>query len=919
MKIRKILSLMAAVIVLFAVNGLLYSQQTTVDGKKILTLDDYTRWKRIVSTGISPGGEWISYGYRPNAADDTLHFKNINTGTQFTIPGGKNPAFSEAGDWAAFMIDLPKSKIEELRKAKKSVTRKSGYIDLSNGKKRTFGNTAGFIFARNTQYLAVKFAPANKDSKNSGSNLLLIDLQSGSESIIGNVSDYKFNKQGNYLAYTVKSDNKAGNGLYVVDLSTGVLTPIDTDTLIYSNIAWDEEGKRGIAALKGLENKKLTHRVNTLIVAFIPKNKKHDFDKTIYDPADDPNFPEGMVISENGALKWNNKNTLVSLGIRAQEEKLKKSAEKFADMDIWHWKDERIQSVQKRRAAREKKFVFGSVFYLDSKKFVRLADEEMNRITLSPDGRSGVGFDSRTYTGDENTDGRQTDIFAVNSENGERTFIDTGIRYQFGISPDSKHFLYWKDKQYHLYTFSSKKKTIISADVPVNFENAEFDRPTEKPPYGRGIAGWTKDGKSVVVSHKYDLWKLDLDGKNPVNITQGLGSSDEIQFRYIRLDPEEKSLDISKQMLLSAYGQWTKKAGFYSLNVGEKPKRLIYEDKSIGRPVKAKKAGRLLYTAGSFVDFPDYYVSGMDFSNPEKVTDANPQQSEYAWGRRILIDYTDSKGHKLQAALTLPAGYEQGKRYPMLVYFYEKMSQRLHSYSMPVYDDRPHMSTYASNGYLVLMPDIEYEMGRPGSSAVDCITSAVKKTVELGYADPDHVGLQGHSWGGYQSSYVITQTDIFAALVTGAPFINHFSFYNHIDDFNGAGVNEHRYYEFSQGRMGVPLYGNEELYMSQSPAHNVKNITTPFMILQGTDDGSCDWHQALEYYNACRRLGKSVIMLLYQGEPHHLRKLENQKDFLKRMMEFFDFHLKETPMPDWMEKGRTFLEKDALLKASQRK
>ena len=330
-------------------------------------------------------------------------------------------------------------------------------------------------------------------------------------------------------------------------------------------------------------------------------------------------------------------------------------------------------------------------------------------------------------------------------------------------------------------------------------------------------------------------------------------------------------------------------------------------DRAVGRPRKAKRADLLMYTQETFVDFPDYYVSAGDFSNPRKVTGANPQQAEYAWGRRVLVDFKNSRGVKLQATLALPAGYQPGRRYPMLVYFYEKMSQRHHEYSMPVYDDRPHMSTYASDGYLVLMPDVVYVTGRPGDSALDCVTSAVKRVIDLGYADPAHVGLQGHSWGGYESSFILTQTDLFAAIVTGAPVTNLVSFYNEL--YKSTGTVQQGIMEQGQVRMGTTPWKDGALYRSQSAVHQAEKITTPFLILHGTADGAVDWHQGLELYNAAKRLGKKVILLSYPGEDHHLGRKENQKDFQVRMKQFFDHYLKGAEAPAWMTEGVAFLKK----------
>jgi dipeptidyl aminopeptidase/acylaminoacyl peptidase len=305
----------------------------------------------------------------------------------------------------------------------------------------------------------------------------------------------------------------------------------------------------------------------------------------------------------------------------------------------------------------------------------------------------------------------------------------------------------------------------------------------------------------------------------------------------------------------------------------------------------------------SFTEFPDYWVTNAAFDAPRKITNANPFLGDYLWGSRALVDYKNSKGQRLQGTLTLPAGYEPGKKYPMIVYIYEKMSNTHHTFSMPVYDDRPHMSTYASDGYLVLQPDIVYETGKPGSSALDCVTAAVKKVIEMGYADPKRIGLQGHSWGGYESSFIVTQTDMFAAVVTGAPLTDLPSMYNILYKQSGS-VNQ-GILETGQGRWGLNVnpWTARDLIESQSPLHHVTKITTPFLILQGTADGAVDWNQGLEFYTAARRNGKNVIFLSYPDEPHHLAKEENQKDFQVRMKQYFDHYLKGAPAPQWMTEG----------------
>jgi len=399
------------------------------------------------------------------------------------------------------------------------------------------------------------------------------------------------------------------------------------------------------------------------------------------------------------------------------------------------------------------------------------------------------------------------------------------------------------------------------------------------------------------------------------NVTFSRGESDQLRFRILDLNPEDDGIDLSEPLMLSAYGEWTKKAGYYRARDDGAPEALRWEDAMLGTAGfrgsgirKAKGSDRILFTRQTFEDFPDYWVSDTRFRNPKKVTDANPQQAEYLWGSRVLVDYTDDRGHDLQATLALPANHVEGRRYPMIIYFYEKMSQRHHEYSRPTYDDRPHMSTYASNGYLVLMPDIVYDIGYPGSSSLDDVVSAAQAAIDQGYADPDRICLQGHSWGGYETSFIVTQTDMFACVITGAPLTNLVSMHNIL--YKQSGNPNASLSESGQGRMDTTPFHDLERYIAESPIHNVGGITTPFLILHGTDDGAVDWNQGLEYYIAARRMGKEVILLSYPGEPHHLGREENQKDFQIRMKQYFDHYLKDAPAPTWMTEGVPFLEKD---------
>ncbi|MFY0591918.1 prolyl oligopeptidase family serine peptidase [Roseivirga sp.] len=871
--------------------------------KKALNLEDYKIWNSIRNTVLSPNGEWMTYTYAPNEGDATLHIRQIDGDTIRTATNAKQVSFSEDSKWVAYMVDPAKKVADKLRAGNKPVVSNLHLVDLNTNAVQEIKNAKSYSFSKDAKLIAIHKNAADKKAEHSGSDLILRYLESGVTANIGNVSSYAFNKAGTLLAFLVDADGDGGNGIYIMDLTMNRKWPLHTSASTYAQMTWNKAGDK-IAVLYGKKEDGNMQRDNALFwtTGLTPgmANAYND----LYE-ATASNFPKGMVISEYARLSWNESGTQIYLGIKEQQQEVKKENQLKANVDVWHWKDEQVQSTQIVRANRDRRATYAAVLNLSNANFIQLANSDMPNVNFSDMSNWAVGREDKSYRNDVNNPSGFADLYSINTKTGEKQLIKKGNYFFSGMSPNGQWAMFSTNAELMGYNFESGETVNLTKKAGVSFLNTEFDKPTEKPTYG--IGGWSADGNWVLVNNKFDVWAISMNGNEAMNLTKEMGNDQSIRFRAVQLDPEAKGFDMSKPILLSAYGEWTKKSGYYEVKLGKKPKALRFEDKMIGRLIKAKNADRIVYTEQTFVDFPDYWMSDLSFKKPQQITDANPQQSDYKWGKRILVDYTDKRGHKLQGTLALPADYEEGKKYPMVIYFYERMSQRHHQYSMPTYDDRPHMSTYASNGYLVLMPDIVFDVGLPGSSALDDVTSAAQAVIDLGYADPERIGLQGHSWGGYESSFIVTQTDMFACVITGAPLTNLISMYNvaykRTGNLNGPIL------EWSQGRMGVSPWDNMELYRSQSPIHHAKHINTPFMILHGTADGAVDWVQGLEYYSTARRLGKEVILLSYPDEPHHLGKEANQKDFQIRMKQYFDHYLKGTQAPLWMREGVKHLDK----------
>jgi fermentation-respiration switch protein FrsA (DUF1100 family) len=537
----------------------------------------------------------------------------------------------------------------------------------------------------------------------------------------------------------------------------------------------------------------------------------------------------------------------------------------------------------------------------------------MRDLSIFPKEKYALGMDQQAYELDINLNGQQyRDIYIVNlSDGSKKTLFKKFYMPSFASMPrpsqDGTKIIYGLDGHFYIYDIMTDKHTNISQNIPTSFVNTEDDHNVIKPLINP--LGWSSDSKFVILRDLWDVWQVPLTGaEKAVNLTQN-GKQQKIRYQYrFVLDPEEKGIDLSKPGYIRTYGENTKKSGIVRLESSNNrwvagSKTLLWEDASINRLTKAKMADQYLYTKEKFNLAPEFYATDALLSSSTQLTKNAPDKEKFIWSEGAqLVDYVSDKGDKLQAALFLPAGYEKGKKYPTIVYYYEKLSQTLHSYSSPSFSGTGwNPNIYTSNGYAVLIPDIVYKMDDPGMSAVWCVLPAVKAAIKTGVIDETRMGLHGHSWGGYQTSFLITQTNMFKAAAAGAPLTNMISMYDLIY-WNSGGGNM-SIFEASQGRFKGAPWENWESYQRNSPVYHVKNVKTPLLLLHNDKDGAVDFTQGIEYYNALRRLKKPVIMVQYKGENHGLSKPENRKDYSVRMMEFFDTHLKGEKAPDWIENG----------------
>jgi dipeptidyl aminopeptidase/acylaminoacyl peptidase len=344
---------------------------------------------------------------------------------------------------------------------------------------------------------------------------------------------------------------------------------------------------------------------------------------------------------------------------------------------------------------------------------------------------------------------------------------------------------------------------------------------------------------------------------------------------------------------------------------------LVWDDKSFGGfgggLRKAEDADVFLFRQEAYDDSPDYFVAGPDLRDARQVTRTNPFHGDYAWGRTELIEYENEWGRPLQGVLTYPAGYQPGRTYPLVVYHYELLSQGMHQFQVPNPRQYYNQQIWSQEGYFVFRPDIVYRDRRPGQSNVETLRPALDAVLATGLIDPERMGLIGHSWGGYQTTFFVTQDDRFAAAVAGAPLTNLMSMY--LSFYWNSGGTDARIFEISQGRMQVPWWEDWDSYHANSPVHHIENMNTPLLMMFGTNDGAVEFNQGVEFYNAARRLGKDMVFLAYEGENHGLAEKANQLDYQRRIIEWFAHYLKGEPAPAWIETGLDYLEqKDGVVR-----
>lgn len=888
--------------------------------KKVLDHTVYDSWKSISNIKITNDGLYTVSIVKEQEGDDYLLITNLKTKKELIIPRGYSYSITPDQKYVITQIKAPFA-VTRQAKIKKTADEKMpkdtlAIISLGNFSITKIPNVKGYKIGKDfSDYVAytlddtLKF----KDKKETKARTLILrNLNTAYEDSIKNATDYLFSRNGKSFATILKpaaKDSVNKPAVLFVELNSLKKDTVSTGKTIYKGLALSESGNKLAYLATSDSLKKEIKEYNLFYFNPTLDSARLMADKSIQ------NMPDNWNVSENYTPLFSKDEKRLLLGIAPIAQPKDTTIPDFekAQLDIWHWQEPLIQPQQLVQLEKKLKQTYLSYIDTDTDKFYQLGTEDIPEIRLMNEnngqyaiGTSGLKYQLETQWNYEAN--MQNDIWIFDLHNHTKKQIKTGLTAILIPSPQG-NYLAWYDlntRQYYAYSMKTGQEVCLTDKLNVNFWDEKNDNPTSPSPYG--YAAWTENDEDLLVYDMYDIWKLDPSGiKAPENITKGIGRDRKITLRYIKTDPESRYIKSSEKLLLSAFDNTTKEKGFYELDKN-KLKQLTLVKYTFSTPVKAKNKEVFTYTKSNFNTSPDLYETSNLWKTESKLSDINPQMRNYNWGTAELISWTTFDGKTTQGIVYKPEDFDPLKKYPVMIYFYEKHSDNLYQYYPPA----PSRSIinipfYCSRGYIVFTPDIQYTTGHPGESAYNSIVSGAEELAKNTWVDKDNMAIQGQSWGGYQTAYLITRTNMFKAAGAGAPVSNMFSAYGGIRW--GSGMSRQFQYEQTQSRIGATMWEAPELYKENSPIFFADKVQTPLLIMHNDNDGAVPWYQGIEYFMALRRLGKPVWMLQYNKEEHNLKERRNSKDLSIRLQQFFDHYLKGDPIPVWMKTGVPATEK----------
>ncbi len=954
----RLLSLAVASIV----GPIIVLSQNSTPAKPTLTKADYDKFESINGSTLSPDGKWLAYvvnrGERGAAARgrggdfpvSELHYRAAASAEEKTIASASAPLFTSGSRWLLYTSTPAGTGRRgggggarggragaETPTAPETAPSAAGVgvVDLTTGSTTVMQDVQSYALSNDGHHVALRRS-VPEGSQSRGASLVIRDLATNMDTTLGNVAESAWSDDGATLAMVIDVAGKTGNGVQVFNTATGAFRSLDSSDMVYSNLRWRKKGD-DIAVYRSREEEPAFADKSFTVLTWKGVSTANPT-KNVYDFTADDTFPKDMRVASDAPPQWSEDGSITFFGIAPREPKVPPpdygNGRKPPRVQIWHAKDLREWPQQKNSATQDAAKTHLVSWRVAGKHVVRLADSQLETVQLSSNQKIALATDEKPYFMDVITGRQYRDVYTIDVVSGQRKKALTKAQGTPLMSPSGRYLLFTeadkKSGHWFVMDLTANTRRSLTQQIESGFMNVEDDHPTAyRRPYGNG--GWLTGEKAVLLYDRFDVWLVNIDGTNPTRLTRG--REDSTVYRVWRppqqgvvgggggggangpsaVADEDSMIDPSKPILLTATGEYSKKSGFSRVTIGQPPQRLLWEDKSAGVPVKAKDADVYAFAMQTFTDSPQLYLTATGaFNDLKQVSTTNAFLKDFAWSKQTLMNYTNKRGDRLQMMLAYPANYQPGKKYPMVVSYYEKLSQGFHSFVAAGPTAMYNTTIFTQAGYFVLRPDILFQPRNAGPSGLDCVTSAVKAALSaVPDIDPKRVGNMGHSWGGYQSAYyAVHGGDVFAASIAGAPLTNFISMYGYSSGNTGSPETGH--FEVGQERMEVSLWEDPEAYIRNSTVFQTNQLKIPLLLEEGEADGNVNYYQSMELYNFGRRLGKNVVFLVYEGENHGLTG-DAASDYQQRQLEWFNHWLKGEPAADWITNGETYLARKKIL------
>ncbi|HEY1977602.1 MAG TPA: prolyl oligopeptidase family serine peptidase [Candidatus Baltobacteraceae bacterium] len=900
----------------------------TLGAAAVVPLDyrAYDAWSVPSTAALSNDGRYLAYVLKPEDGDPGLVVREIATGRDRREARASNPVFAGDGRFVVFTRTAPFAAIDAATRAHKPPDQMphggAGVLDLhatapaqitEQIEHIVVPKDSGSVIALRAYASPTPKASASPDPlkiKEPGGTLTIEDLAGGTRAEAAGVTDVVVSDNDRFVAYATQTQAGTGDGVRIYDVARGATLDVANGEGRYRNLAIAKDG----SLLAFLSD-------NASYASDAPHDALYVVDLRAAHPAavkavdaGTNGLPPGNAPSANGTVTISDDGKRVFFGTAAAPTPRPESIPERMPVDLWSWKDDSLQSQQKHDAAAERKRTYAAVYDVASARFAQLGSPQHRDVEWNQNPNVALAENDLPYLRAESWLGQTyDDLCAVALAGGACTPLATRA-HDPSLSPGGRFAIYWDESSRHWITVdtASGKHVVLARHAPVRFDLENDDRPELPQPYGMG--GWVTGDRGVFIYDRYDVWLADPRTGEAVDFTRGTGRASRTVYSPVQPDPRARAFDASKPVLLSLIDERSYASGYARVAAtGGTPVTLLKRDAVVyGEreplngslhdltlpPVAARNAPQYAYLVETFEDL-NLWTSDDSFAHPVKISDANPQQSQYRWGTERMISYRLKDGTPMRSVMLVPNGLARNRRAPAIVYFYEVWTPMFHTYYRPGPGTEPNVSRYVSNGYVVLLPDVRYRTGHPGPSSLECVLPAVDAAVATGYVDPKRIGISGHSWAAYQINYMLTKTHRFRAAEAGAAVDDMFSSYGGIRLESGI-VREFQY-EHTQSRIGATPWDRPDLYIENSGLFGIRNVTTPYLTIHNDQDGAVPQFQGIEFVTAMRRLGKMAYLFSYDGEFHGLHWREQQKNWTVRLDQWFDYWLKDAPRPAWFD------------------